>query len=276
LELPELQPEEFARISGLLEPLDYNLSLLCLLAGEAPGRVFVDDPARPASALVELKYHLFLAGEAANPDFNRAARQLMTGTLQPLAQKAGRDAFLVHGAGPAWEEALPGLLAGLPFKEWLRRLPREYYTCTSLHGSWRERLPEGFSLLPVDAELVMQEHLKNIDTLLEEMCSERPTVDDFLARSFGFCLRWQDEIVSWCLSEYNTGPRCEVGIATVEEYQRRGLGTVTALALVEHALNSGISEVGWHCWTRNTASGALARKAGFVHRLDYTVDLCIF
>jgi RimJ/RimL family protein N-acetyltransferase len=101
------------------------------------------------------------------------------------------------------------------------------------------------------------------------MCSERPTVQDFLAKSFGVCLSRGDEIVGWCLSEYNCADRCEVGIEIVEPYQRRGLGTLLSLALVEMALSRSVTRIGWHCWASNTPSDATALKAGFELVEDY-------
>jgi RimJ/RimL family protein N-acetyltransferase len=268
----ELDPTEFDRARGLLAPLDYNLSLPCLTAGKTPGRIFVDDPAEPKSVFVSLKFHLFAAGDAENEPFKQAVRQLITETIIPEAVQDGRDAFIVHVESGAWEKALDTLLEGMyP----LTRM-RQYYACTQLKEDWRTLLPEGFALLPVDTALTVQAQLENLDELLEEMCSERPTVEDFLAQSFGFCVRHADALVSWCLSEYNTDGRCEVGIATVGEYQRRGLGTVTALALVEHALQNGYHEVGWHCWSQNVPSGALALRSGFAHVRDYPVYLCAF
>ena len=53
------------------------------------------------------------------------------------------------------------------------------------------------------------------------MCSERASVDEFLGRSVGVYIVRRDptagdELVSWCLSEYNHGGRCEIGIETAE------------------------------------------------------------
>jgi RimJ/RimL family protein N-acetyltransferase len=111
--------------------------------------------------------------------------------------------------------------------------------------------------------------------LREELCSERETVEEFLEKSFGFAILQEAALAAWCLSEYNTGGRCEVGVATVEKYQRRGLGTVVTLALVEHALAHGYHTVGWHCWKRNVPSSALALRAGFHLVLEYPVILLL-
>jgi RimJ/RimL family protein N-acetyltransferase len=104
------------------------------------------------------------------------------------------------------------------------------------------------------------------------MCSERASVADFLARSFGVCLVDESEraLAAWCLSEYNCGARCEVGIEVVEAYQRRGLGTGLARALCAEAAARGVERVGWHCIAANTASGATARAAGLALVARYT------
>jgi RimJ/RimL family protein N-acetyltransferase len=103
------------------------------------------------------------------------------------------------------------------------------------------------------------------------MVSERPSVEDFLQRSFGVCLLYDETIVGFCLSEYNCAGRCEVGVWTAESHRQRGLGKLMSLALVEQALQRGLSEVGWHCWADNLPSAALALSAGFVLQREYPV-----
>ena len=60
--------------------------------------------------------------------------------------------------------------------------------------------------------------------------SERPSVADFLARSFGYCLVHENQIIGWCMSEYNNGNRCELGIETAAPFRRRGLAAESATA----------------------------------------------
>ena len=106
------------------------------------------------------------------------------------------------------------------------------------------------------------------------MCSERESVEDFLDKSFGLCLLHEDEIVGWCLSEYNFEAGCEVGIAISQPYQRRGFATLLASAFIEEANSRGLTEIGWHCYASNTASVATALKVGFQKVADYPICLC--
>jgi GNAT superfamily N-acetyltransferase len=137
------------------------------------------------------------------------------------------------------------------------------YTITEPKHDWRTRLPAGYTLRPVDRDLLNERHLQNLDLLMEEMCSERPSVTDFLDKSFGFCAMYGDEIVGWCLSEYNTPTRCEVGIEALAAHRRRGLATAMASALIEQALSRGLSRINWHCYAGNAPSVATALRVGF-------------
>jgi RimJ/RimL family protein N-acetyltransferase len=148
---------------------------------------------------------------------------------------------------------------------------RQYYAFTAPRARPVSPLPHDIVLRPVDQALLAETGLSHRDELQAEMCSERESVKAFLGDSFGVCLVRGSEIVGWCLSEYNRPGRCEVGIEVREPYQRRGLGTLLASALVERALAAGIEQIGWHCWARNTASGATARAAGFEWVRNYTV-----
>lgn len=162
-------------------------------------------------------------------------------------------------AEPEWENRLGDLFAG---KRPIRR-QRQYFELDARQFEPQVVVPDGYHLHQVDASLLTQEHLHNWDGLKTEMVSERPSLDDFLAKSFGVCIIHEDEIVGWCLSEYNCGPRCEIGIATDTAHRRKGLATLMATAVIQQALSQGIHQIGWHCWANNTPSSATARKLGF-------------
>jgi RimJ/RimL family protein N-acetyltransferase len=115
----------------------------------------------------------------------------------------------------------------------------------------------------VDRALLGDPVLAKREELVEEMCSERASVDDFLARSFGTALLHDGAVAGWCLSEYNLGHRCEVGIAVDERFRRRGLAKEMGGAFGRQAVPAGVHEIGWHCWQDNAASCATARALGF-------------
>lgn len=268
--LYQLSYPDNASTRPLFTPLsEHNLAIASILDGHTPATIITDDPAHPSAAFTWFRYRAFLAGHPKSPDFTTELSGLLKNQLIPEAAKEGVNACILDFIEPDWEYELPKLFIGL---EPIKAL-RQYYSCCFLPKIDIQTLPDGFTLHPVDATLLNRMDLQRINELREETCSERVSVEDFLAHSFGYCIIYKDELVCWCLSEYNTNGMCEVGVATSEPYQRRGLATIATHSLLEHAFRLGYSKVGWHCWSQNLPSAALALKAGFTLEQDHVIYL---
>jgi len=254
-------------IHTLFTPLDFNLAVASILCGNTPGALYVDNPAQPAAALAWFQHHLFLAGAPSDELLDQDLARLLCGEILTRARQEGLTALILHPADAGWESHLAAILPCLPPIHDLR----QYFCCRQLVQPWQPLLPPAYQVREVNAALLATPGLLGLDALEMEMVSERPSSEDFLQRSFGVCLLHQDEIVGFCLSEYNTAGRCEVGVWTAEAHRQRGLGKLMTLALVEQALQRGYTEVGWHCWADNLPSAALARSSGFVKQRDYPV-----
>ncbi|MBK8989339.1 MAG: GNAT family N-acetyltransferase [Chloroflexi bacterium] len=258
--LHELAPEDLVRARPLFTPLAHHLAIESILAGLTPGRVFVDDARRPKTAVAWFKRRLFLTGDRSRAAVNRALADLLTDVYYPamLASGLGNGAFTLVFT-PGWERVMDVVLAG---KEPLtgRRL---CFRLDPARHAWEPALPPGFTLRPVDADLLADPTVVNREYVAEEMVSERPSAADFLAQSFGVCVLDGPRIVGWCMSEYNTGGRCELGIETADAYQRRGLARATATAVIREAVRRGYTEIGWICDADNQPSIAAAQKLGF-------------
>lgn len=270
--LHQLSSEQF-HLAQALFGAPHHLAVAAAFAGEAPAELYVDDPQAPqAGILILWNQRIFLAGAPGNTAFSRAFAALLRTRFAPLAtDKKPFDATITYTPG-AWEDHLPALFADIE----AFRAERQYYRLHVQEPVPAPALPEGFLLRKVDAALVAASALGNHQQLVQEMCSEAPSAADFLQRRFGTCLQYGQELVGWCLSEYNQANRCELGIETLPAFQRRGLATAVALATIAHAQDQGITSIGWHCWTRNIASSNLAQKLGFEHVEDYPVWYCRF
>jgi 3-methyladenine DNA glycosylase AlkD/RimJ/RimL family protein N-acetyltransferase len=265
----ELAVADYARARAAFQGMDHHLAVQAILEGSVPARVFVDDPIRPRAAFTWRKHRFYLSGAADNKEFNGALGRFLSELIDLQWQADGSDLVVLYYAPEAWELQLAEMLsARFPI-----RVERQYYEFQALQNDWRSLLPEGSSVQLVDRSLLEQEHLANLGDLMKEMASERQSTEDFFGKSFGLCVLQGDELVGWCLSEYNTAHRCEVGIEVLKPYRKRGLGTAMTGALVEHALSEGVSRIGWHCYSGNVASGATASKAGFEKVQDYAVYL---
>ncbi len=263
-----LPSTEYNKVRSLFQPISYHGSIAAILARDVAATIYVDDLACPQSVFSYVGYRCFLAGSAENDEFNSSLQQYFSETFLPQGRAAGYEMFSIYYTA-GWEPAIEQMLgAQFPLP-----VQRQYYAFNELKPNWRETLPEGFTIQLVSRALLDDVSLKNRERLAQEMCSERPSGEDYLARSFGVSVLHEGEIAGWCLSEYNTGDRCEIGIETVEEYQRRGLATAMTCAFVEHAWQLGYRHIGWDCIAWNEPSWRTALKAGFVHLVDYPAFL---
>ncbi len=261
--IQRLLPEGFEKARRIFAPINYHLAIESIIRGLSRSKVFVDDPEAPRSAMTWFKHRVYLAGGSGNDPFNEALPSLITETYR---RETNSNAFVLCFE-PNWKGELDSILAGLR----ARRGLRHYYRLDASTRTWEAEPPEGFDLIPIDARLLEKTRLLRIDEVVEEMQSERLSVDDFLEKSFGYCVLHGDEIAGWCMSEYNVDNKCELGIAIVEGYRRRGLATLLGSAVIRHALGRGVNEIGWHCWGDNEPSVATALKLGFEKAAEYPV-----
>lgn len=258
-----LEPTAYDKARPVFQPMDHHLAVNAILEGVIPAPVYVDNTDHPRSACTWVKHRFFVAGSEKNDAFTEGIKKLFEDTLFP--QIEGGGVLVLYYTGN-WEDKIGRILKDKhPVKA-----QRHFYAIKELKNDWRTLLSEGVTLQFVD-KVLLKRKLKNMDTLTEEMCSERESVKEFLDKSFGVCLIQDDEIVGWCLSEYNSGERCEIGIETVEPYRKRGFATITASALIEYALSKGVSHIGWHCYSDNEPSIATALKVGFQKVREYPV-----
>lgn len=258
--IQEIESKDYERLRPIFADLaEIHLNVVTILDGTCPGQVYVDDVAHPRTAYMISGDAHYLAGAVDNRVFNAALNAALP-----------RDHCFVLFCDPElWAGALDVVLRDT----YAIRSTRHYYTLAQHRiPDWQDRIPEGFSVKRVDADLLAAER-KNRDGVVEWIFEEWKSVDDFMERGFGFCLVHddQDVVVSWSLSDYVSGDRCEMGIVTDWDYRRQGLGTLTAAATAAYALAQGFTTTGWHCWHNNVGSIGVAGKVGFEKAADYDI-----
>lgn len=252
----------------LFAGLDRHLAVPAVLAGQASGEAYVDSAPSPRSGLLLTGHRAYLAGDPGNRAFLATVRSVLERRFVSAGWEVG--VFTLYYDHPDWPAAIEAALS--PGLKDIRAL----HQCYFLKDQRAEadtpsaEVPNGFRLAAADVSLVDDPARENKEALLEEMCSERASVTDFLARSFGLALLCENAVAGWCLSEYNLGRRCEVGIAVDEPFRRRGLATLLGHAFARQALAAGVTEIGWHCRRDNVASCATARGLGFSLVREYS------
>lgn len=259
-----LEPGSYARVRPLFHEMAYHLAAQLVLDNVAPGRIFVDDPAQPRTAILipPNSYRVYASGA---PD-----ARLLGDVIRLLAAQSGDDRYgcVIHyDSSHPWEPALQSLFQG---REGALRW-RHYYHLTPPLPPLRAPLPERITISRVAESMLDDAALENRDLLREELLSESPTLEYFFQRNYSFAARDGQRLAGWCMAEYHDDVRYELGIETLEAYRRQGIATHLASAVIQRAVGAGATEIGWHCWANNTPSIATALKLGFAKARDYPV-----
>ncbi len=263
----KLKTDDYLNVEGLFKELDYNLQISSILKGRTKGVVYADDPNDPGSAFIwNEDFKFYLAGETDNPRFNEALNDLLTEEIYPRAKQRKIWGWVLHFHPDGWADKLGEILKGTRPMRDLRR----YYTLDRVMIDWRSQIESGDEVSQVDRELLDRAHLDHIDDVTNEVRDTWGSVDAYLEHGFGFCLTHNGDIASWCLSEYNSEDRCEIGIETFEQYRRRRYAAITASAFLEHCVAENVAP-GWHCWESNEPSWKLAERIGFGNPLTYPI-----
>jgi len=270
--MPEIFSRDLNPARRLFHEMEGSHALVTsFFEGCTTARLFVDDVAKPRTGVLICNGRVLIAGDATRTDFIEEMAATFSGELIPAHRSSGNDAYLVCTSGDGWNTAIQELFHGSQFYYG----DRQYYEITNFASKPDLELPIDFSMHLITPEFLSSD-VAGLDAVRDEMCSERASVDDFLARSFGLCPVNSNEVAGWCMSEYNVGDRCEIGIATAEKHQRKGIATLVTWHFLAEAHKRGCTRVGWDCWTRNVGSVATARKAGFKLMEEYPATVVEF
>jgi RimJ/RimL family protein N-acetyltransferase len=220
--------------------------LYAVLEGRAPGRVLVDRMPGPSFAIVRSAWfgRVFLAGD-----------ELAEG-LRALR----RDGPVHLDLGDALARRFPsGAVETLPRLEFCRPLAQR--------DDLRERLarpPAGCEVRAIDAAAF--EACRWKQSLLGVFAS----AEDYLARSLGFGLYRNAELVCEAHAFFWGGGLVEIGAITAPEERGRGHAAFTAAQLVTACEARGITTY-WGCDVANAPSARVARKLGYGAPRPYSI-----
>lgn len=257
-----LEPDAYTSVHALFEEMNYHLAVVHVLAGILPGRVYVDTPANPGTAILipANQHRIYVSGEP--------SPSLLADVIHLFFKESGEESYefvLHYDTAHPWQPTIEQVLQG----QETTFLWRHYYRLTEPPTPVVEPLPKNITISHIDEAKVADTTFANRELLIEEIHSESPSLEYFFRQNFGFCAQDAHQLVGWCLAEYRYQSRYELGIETIEAYRRQWIATHLATAVIRQAFAQGATEIGWHCWADNTPSIATALKLGFEKVLDY-------
>ncbi|MCM2677939.1 GNAT family N-acetyltransferase [Shouchella plakortidis] len=241
------------------------------MEGVNPGRVFVDNPERPATGVVWLHNNdgFIFFGDETNECFNKELNDFIESVIKPEAKKVGLDWFEAIGNHQGWNKTFENVFSNHSLGSWNQRvymLHKEEFTYKNIAP-----IEEGYLIVKIDSDLLRNKTrvISNLSFLETEIMEFWSSSERFFDNGIGYCVIQNNKIVSMCYSGFVAGNVHCLGIETLKEHQGKRLGQNVATALIHDCLQSGIIPY-WDCMETNKASSAIAEKLGFKNVFNYT------
>ncbi|MBA3337698.1 MAG: GNAT family N-acetyltransferase [Chloroflexia bacterium] len=248
----ELGAPEFERAKPLFADARYDAAFLgAVFEGRQEGRMFVDDPCRPSAALLCRTYEYFVTGDATNAALRRFIVEA------PAEARVFAELYGYVGLSAAWDAALRGD-HGDRLDVIGRRCFRFPARGAERVAGWRERVPPGVRVQPIDRPLA-----ERIDEVLREgIGTTWGGYERFTANGFGLCALIDDQPVSVGVTAAVGWGEANIGVITAAAHRRKGLAWLVCAAYIKECQRRGLVAT-WDCDVSNTASRALALNLGF-------------
>ena len=248
----ELEKNDFEKVlplylrEGIIFPL-----ILAVIRRNQRGRVFVNDPGHPTSAIVVTKFGFVQhmgAEEYDNNliDFFNSSRNLL-------------PSYLLWYSPPPYAQKLLD-----EFPQHIRRRERVRFTFETQNIEDPVQCPDGFT-----ARYLEKETMERISHLKLDIGSRFwASINEFLEHGIGACVMKGHDVISVCYSACIADNLAEIDISTQDEFRGMGLATIAAQHFIEKCIQKGIKPT-WDCFVNNSASMRLANRLRFTQTVVY-------
>lgn len=226
--------------------------LFSTLAGNNPGRAFVDDANQPAQCFVR-------TGDGLN-FFSQLASQAFFDESLAFSRELGH--VLIVWRANAWQIEIPKadkLLQRSEFTDFDPVSP----AFTRLAAS---PLREGLAFQTINRDLLEACEWKGE---IESFCG---SLENFLAHGFGVCLLQSQEIIAEAYAPFVAPGAVEIGAVTREAQRGKGYAALTCARLIQTCLDRQLKPY-WSCDADNLPSVNLAVKLGFLNQQAYEIQI---
>ncbi|MFY0138404.1 GNAT family N-acetyltransferase [Bacillus cereus] len=265
----ELSKDDFYRCNRLVNEQG-QLEVRAVIAGVNPGRIFVDNVSSPNSGLIWLGNNdgFFFIGDAENEEFNKEMNRFINHVIVPRARKAGLDCFEGIGNHSKWNKTIERIFQHRNLKSWNQRV----YTLRKkdYENHHEPEIEQEYTVLKMSKALYENSNntFKNIDFLQSKILEFWSSSDRFFNEGIGYCIVYDDVIVSVCFSGFVFENIHCIDIETIEGYQGRKLAQKIAHSFVKDCLENDIIPY-WDCMELNKPSVAVVENVGFTNVFNY-------
>lgn len=264
----ELSKQQYHDIESMFAGIQYGVSLHALLGGYSPGRIFVDDPAKPKTALALTVDGYYLAGDHSDAGIRQALSEFFRDKIFTGEVYNGPDFWMMLAVHPAeWETYLPEII---PTHE-PEKVHRFQYSCDHAAYDWRTTLPDDYHMIPLIEILNGSVKAEIPEDLQGEvnLAVLWGSLEGYIRQGMGMAVVHDHQVVTICRAVCATNEILEIGIDTLPAFRHHGLAAAATVATVEQGLQHGFHQISWQCDFDNIGSWKTAEKAGFVRINEY-------
>ncbi|KMM38002.1 GNAT family N-acetyltransferase [Guptibacillus hwajinpoensis] len=266
----ELDETEFYKCEPLINDVGH-LEVKAVIEGNNPGRIFVDHIDFPKTGLIWLGNNdgFFFIGDEKNECFNNDINEFIDKVVYPEAKKLGLKSFIAIGNHARWEKTIERIFSH-------RHIQVSHQNVYKLRSHYKvdnePSVKNGYEALKVDECLYENEknYLHNIEFLHSKILGFWSSSERFFRTGIGYCIVYQNKIVSLCFSGFVAENVHGIDIETIEEHQGNKLGQHAAHYVVKECVSNGMIPY-WDCEEANKPSNQIAKNIGLENYSHYLV-----
>lgn len=245
-----------------------------IIEGNTPGEIYLNSLINPELYVIFDKgnFVLYIGGETSNyKEYNKCIIYIKENILTESLKKEFYDYIKISYTSDLWKNAMLDTFYDLTVRQDKRVLYR--YDIANIDNKTLEN--NSCEIKPINKEILNDNNLENLKLLKEEISGMWGNVEGFIKNGFGYCAVNGKRLISWCTAELVSKNHCGIGIETIEEEQKKGVGVALAVNFVKECAERNLIPH-WDSWTRNVPSVKIAEKVGFYKTEEYDVLIVEF
>ncbi|MGE7923938.1 GNAT family N-acetyltransferase [Viridibacillus arvi] len=267
--ITELKQSDFHKCLRIINEQG-QIEAKAIITGVNPGRIFVDNTITPKSGLIWLGNNdgFIFIGDESNERFNKEINAFIDHVITPEAMRIGLNWFEGVGNHQLWNNTIKLLFKHRKLGSWLQRV---YILKKENYKPKREPLLEkGYTVHKINKSLYENNNnsIKNIEFLHSKVLEFWSAPDSFFNKGIGYCIVYNNEIISVCFSGFVVENIHCIDIETLEAHQGKKLAQMIAHSFVKDCFENNMVPY-WDCMEVNKPSVAVAESLGFCNIFNY-------
>lgn len=248
----QLEDKDYNKIITLIKSHN-EISVLAVISGFMPGKIFVNSVENPTTALIKTCECNLIAGNTNDDKFNLKLSEVID-----FWDQLTPDSI-------EWMDLIPTIHKN----SFVRQYTRRHYVLTrDDFQECNKMLDEGYIIEKVEPGLLRKCGYENADNLLDWI-ADWGDDEGFEQYGTGYFIHNGKTIMSWSLSDCSFEKEVTIGIHTDERYRKNGFGKLVVSAVIKDCFKKGYEKINWLCVEKNKGSIALAEKLGFRYNNHY-------